>query len=104
MPVAYLALHEVFAELVPPGPDAPAALLAFVVIGAVAPVRRAVGCRSCDPTVRSCRRLRPWIYAGLFLDDAFTRLAFAVVATAAPTAPTDAAAHGPTVVAVDPPP
>ncbi len=77
VPVAYLALHEVFAGFVPSGPTAPAALLAFVIAGTVTlfVLQSASHLRSDGAVV--CR-LRPWIYAGLFLDDAFTRLAFAV--------------------------
>ncbi len=83
VPVAYLALHEAFAELVPSGPDAPTALLAFVVIGTVTlfVVQSASQLR---PDGSVVARLRPWIYAGLFLDDAFTRLAFAVSPPPAP--------------------
>jgi NAD(P)H-quinone oxidoreductase subunit 5 len=77
VPAAYLALHEVFAELVPSGPDAPTALLAFVAVAAVTLfVIQSASLLRPDGAVVS--RLRPWIYAGLFLDDAFTRLAFAV--------------------------
>ncbi len=77
VPVAYLVLHEVFAELVPSGPDAPTAMLAFVVIATVTlfAVQSASQLR---PDGAVVTRLRPWIYAGLFLDDAFTRLAFAI--------------------------
>lgn len=77
VPVAYLALHELFAELVPPGPAAPAALLALVIIGALT-LFAAQSASHLRPEGALMRRLRPWIYAGLFLDDAFTRLAFSV--------------------------
>jgi hypothetical protein len=30
------------------------------------------------PDSRVVRRTRPWVYAGLFLDDAFTRVAFTI--------------------------
>ena len=53
--------------------------------GRRAGVRRAVrACRrSCDaPEHGPCARLYPWVYGGLFLDEAFTRAAFARVAAA----------------------
>lgn len=84
VPVAYLALHELFAELVPPGPAPPFALLAFVVIGAVT-LFALQSASQLRPDGSPMRRLRPWIYAGLFLDDAFTRLAFAAWPPPAPT-------------------
>lgn len=77
VPVAYLALHEVFAELVPAGPDAPRALLGIVVIAAVG-LFVVQSASQLSPHGPVMSRLRPWLYAGLFLDDAFTRLAFAV--------------------------
>lgn len=78
VPVAYLALHELFGRLVPHGTAAPAALLTVVAVAfaALFVVQSAGRVRPDAPVVR---RLRPWVYAGFFLDDAFTRLAFSVL-------------------------
>ena len=83
VPLGYFGLHEIFTNLVPRGRAAPPALLVLVagsfvllfgiqILGAVAPAGR----------LR--RRLYPWIYGGLFLDEAFTRLAFATWRPPAP--------------------
>lgn len=75
LPVCYLALHELFGRLVPHGAAAPPVLLAVVAAGFVGLFVVQSACRV-RPTGSFARRLRPWIYAGLFVDDAFTRLAF----------------------------
>jgi NAD(P)H-quinone oxidoreductase subunit 5 len=77
LPVVYLGMHEVFARLVPHGSATPPALL--VVVGTAFALLFVVQtfC-AVAPAARLPQRLYPWIYGGLFLDEAFTRLAFAV--------------------------
>ena len=77
VPLAYVVLHELAGRLVPHGSTAPAALLVFTGVGFVALFVIQSAC-IVAPTGGLVRRLRPWIYAGLFLDDAFTRLAFTI--------------------------
>jgi NAD(P)H-quinone oxidoreductase subunit 5 len=77
VPISYLALHEFAGRLVPTGAAAGIGLLiltaaAFTALFAVQSICRA------RPDAPAVRRLRPWIYSGLFLDDAFTRIAFAL--------------------------
>jgi len=85
VPAVYLALHEVFAELIRKGADAPIALLVFTGAGFIALFVLQVAARS-KPDGRLVRRVRPWVYAGLFLDEAFTRLAFTVAPPPMPQA------------------
>ncbi len=102
VPLAYFALHDLFGAFVPHGSAAPAALLAivatlFALLFAVQSICAVA------PTGALSTRLYPWIYGGLFIDEAFTRLAFAVWAPPTPTArdaplprPTSAAVVAPT--------
>ena len=83
VPAVYLALHEVFAELTPKGADAPIALLVFTAAGFVTLFVLQAAARS-KPDGRLVRRVRPWVYGGLFLDEAFTRLAFTVAPPPSP--------------------
>jgi len=75
VPVAYLALHEVFGRIVEHRPSPPAALVVFVAVAFVGLFVVQSVCRV-QPHSRWLHRSRPWIYSGLFLDDAFTRVAF----------------------------
>lgn len=84
VPVAYLALHELAARLIPTGPTAPVVLVVFTGLGFAALFVVQSVC-AVAPTSAFARRIRPWIYAGLFLDDSFTRLAFTVSPPPAPT-------------------
>lgn len=77
VPVVYLALHELASHLVPAGADAAPALLALTAVSFVALFVVQSLCLSA-PEHPLVRRIRPWLYAGLFLDDVVTRLAFAV--------------------------
>jgi hypothetical protein len=77
VPVAYLALHEVAGRVVPHGAVAPGALLVLVGVGFAALFTIQTMC-ALAPGHSVVRRIRPWIYSGLFLDEAFTRMAFAV--------------------------
>ncbi len=75
--LAYLGLHEVFGRLVPHGAPAPPALL--VVVGVAFALLFVVHALcAVAPATRLTQRFYPWIYGGLFLDEAFTRLAFAI--------------------------
>ena len=76
VPIAYFALHELFGRLVAHGQDAPTALLVFVGAAFVCLFTMQTVC-SARPAHRLPRRLYPWMYGGLFIDEAFTRLAFA---------------------------
>ena len=83
VPVAYVALHELTGRLVPHARTTPTVLLVFSAVGfAVLFVVQAAFVVA--PGGRLTRQLRPWIYAGLFLDEAFTRLAFRVSPPPAP--------------------
>lgn len=75
--VAYVALHELFGRMVPTGEAAPVALLVITALsfGVLFVLQSAC---LVAPAGRLAARIRPWIYAGLFLDDAFTRIAFTV--------------------------
>jgi NAD(P)H-quinone oxidoreductase subunit 5 len=84
VPVAYLALHDIAARMVPTGSEAPVALLVLTGLGFTVLFVLQSACLVA-PEGRLAQRIRPWIYAGLFLDDAFTRVAFAVSAPPAPT-------------------
>ncbi len=77
VPAVYLALHEVFAELTPKGAAAPIGLLVVTAAGFVALFVLQAAARS-KPDGRLVSRVRPWMYGGLFLDEAFTRLAFTI--------------------------
>jgi NAD(P)H-quinone oxidoreductase subunit 5 len=83
VPFAYFALHDLFGQFAPHGADAPVALLAFVA-GGFALLFAAQAFIAVAPEHRIVRRAYPWIYGGLFLDEAFTRAAFAVWAPPAP--------------------
>jgi NAD(P)H-quinone oxidoreductase subunit 5 len=98
VPFAYLALHELVGRFVPDGPTAPAPLLVFAGLGFLV----LFGIQSSlivAPESRLAQRVRPWVYAGLFLDDAFTRVAFSISPPPAPT-PRPAPLPQPAVVAV----
>ena len=85
VPLAYLALHDLFAELVPHGATPPVALLVIVgVLFAGLFIVQAV-C-AVAPAGALSKRLYPWIYGGLFIDEAFTRVAFALWRPPVPTA------------------
>jgi NAD(P)H-quinone oxidoreductase subunit 5 len=77
VPVAYLALHEAASRLVSHSAGTPTGLLVVTAAGfaGLFVMQSAYRVR---PDARPLRRVRPWIYSGLFLDDAFTRAAFAV--------------------------
>jgi NAD(P)H-quinone oxidoreductase subunit 5 len=77
VPVAYLALHELLGRLVPHARTTPAALLVITVVGFAALFAAQVVC-VVAPQGRLSQRILPWIYAGFFLDETFTRLAFSV--------------------------
>jgi NAD(P)H-quinone oxidoreductase subunit 5 len=75
--IAYLALHELFDRMVPTGDQAPVALLA-ITAAAFAVLFVLQSASLVAPAGRLARRTQPWLYAGLFLDEAFTRVAFRV--------------------------
>ena len=77
VPLAYLSLHELAGRLVSPGASAPTALLVLAALGFAVLFALRTACIAA-PGAPFVSRLRPWIYAGLFLDDAFTRVAFAI--------------------------
>ena len=77
MPLAYLALHDVAGRMVPHANAAPSALLAVAALGFAVLFAARVVC-VVAPRGRLTQRMLPWIYAGLFLDETFTRLAFSV--------------------------
>lgn len=100
VPVAYLALHEVAGRLVPTGASAPTALAVITAIGFLGLFVVQTACRL-RPDARLVRRVRPWIYSGLFLDDTFTRVAFALAPPPAAEVGSDPLPH-PRSIAVVP--
>lgn len=83
VPIAYFALHDLAGRLVPFGSAAPAGLL-VVVAGLFASLFVIQAICTIAPDGRLSRRLYPWIYGGLFIDEAFTRVVFARWAPGAP--------------------
>ncbi|MEO5899563.1 MAG: NADH-quinone oxidoreductase subunit L, partial [Ilumatobacteraceae bacterium] len=77
VPIAYVVLHELIGRLVPHARTTPVVLLVFTAAGFAALFVVQAACLVA-PCGRLARRLRPWIYAGLFLDETFTRLAFKI--------------------------
>ena len=77
VPVAYFALHDLFARLVPETAKPPTALLVFVGVSFVGLFVMQSLC-AVSPNARFIRAIYPWMYGGLFLDESFTRVAFAV--------------------------
>ena len=84
VPVAYFGLDEIFGHVVAPGSAPPAGLL-IVVAASFALLFVAQASIVAFPTGGLARRLHPWIFGGLFLDEAFTRLAFAIWRPPAPS-------------------
>jgi NAD(P)H-quinone oxidoreductase subunit 5 len=76
VPFAYFALHDLFGHFIPKGSAAPTALL-IVVATLFALLFIVQSVCAIAPTGRLSQRLYPWIYGGLFIDEAFTRVAFA---------------------------
>jgi NAD(P)H-quinone oxidoreductase subunit 5 len=77
VPIAYFGLHELFGHVVAAGSAAPAGLLA--VVGACFALLFLVQATvAVLPAGSLARRLHPWIFGGLFIDEAFTRVAFAL--------------------------
>jgi NAD(P)H-quinone oxidoreductase subunit 5 len=87
VPLAYFAVHSLAERLVPHAGSAPAGLLAFVAASFAALFVVQVHCMIA-PGAPLERRLYPWIYGGLFLDEAFTRVAFAIWPPRMPSART----------------
>lgn len=77
VPLVYVAMHELAGRLVPHAGSTPAALLVLTA-GSFAALFAAQVTSIVAPRGRLARRVLPWIYAGLFLDEGFTRLAFSV--------------------------
>ena len=104
---AYFGLHALFATWVLPNPATPPAPLwigVALAFGALFIVQSVITVR---PQGALARRLYPWFYGGLFLDEKFTRLAFALwrpptpaaVAAPLPSAETRIAIPRPTATA-----
>ena len=83
VPLAYFALHDITGRLVPHGPTPPPALLVFVAISFALLFAANALCVLASPSGLSAR-LYPWLYGGLFLDEAFTRVTFALWPPPAP--------------------
>ena len=77
VPATYAALHELIGRLIPHATGVPLALLVFtgVGFGVLFAVQNVFIVAPGGPLAK---RMRPWIYAGLFLDESFTRFAFKV--------------------------
>ncbi|MCC6433402.1 MAG: NADH-quinone oxidoreductase subunit L [Acidimicrobiales bacterium] len=83
VPLAYLGLHDLFDPLVPHG-TAPAAAHLLAVAIAFGLLHIVHWQRVLAPNGRLATRLYPWLYGGLFLDEALTRRLFAWWPPAAP--------------------
>lgn len=84
VPMTWFALHELFGRLVPGSATAPAALL--VVVGTAFTVLFVLqSVLVVAPRSALVRRLHPWIYGGLFLDERFSRRTFRLWAPPATT-------------------
>lgn len=83
VPLAYFALHDIVGQLVPHGPAAPTAVLVIVAISFASLFIIHALC-VVAPSRGLSTRLYPWVYGGLFLDEAFTRVVFAVWPPPAP--------------------
>ena len=83
VPLAYFALHDLFGHFVPDGSAAPTVLL-VIVAALFAMLFIVQSLCAIAPTGRLSKQLYPWIYGGLFIDEAFTRVAFAIWGPAAP--------------------
>jgi NAD(P)H-quinone oxidoreductase subunit 5 len=83
VPLTYFALHDVFRNLVPGGRPAPVAMLVLVAVlfGLLFIVQASC---AIAPNGALATRLYPWVYGGLFIDEAFTRAAFGLWAPAPP--------------------
>ena len=100
VPAAYLALHDLFGRVVPHADATPVGLLVFTAVGFTGLF--VVQCAfMVSPQGRFASRMRPWIYAGLFLDEAFTRLAFSV-SPPPPPKPREGALPRPLAVTANP--
>ena len=75
--LAYFGLHTLAHHLVHGDASTPIWLAAFVGAAFVALFAVQAAC-AIAPESRIVTGLRPWIYGGFFLDEAFTRLAFAI--------------------------
>ncbi|MFN8023394.1 MAG: NADH-quinone oxidoreductase subunit L [Acidimicrobiales bacterium] len=81
--LASFALHEVAARAVEHGPTPPAALIALTV-ALVVTLFVAQAAIALAPHSSAVVRARAWLFRGLFLDEAFTRLVFAAWPPPAP--------------------
>ena len=77
LPVASLVLHEAAVRVAPPGHSAPVALLVLVAVLLVA-LFVAQTAVTLAPTAAAVVNARRWLFRGLFLDEFFTRVVFAV--------------------------
>ena len=77
VPLAYFAVHSLAERLVPHAGSAPAGLLVLVGASFAALFVAQVHC-TVAPGSPLTQRLYPWVYGGLFLDEAFTRVAFTI--------------------------
>ncbi len=76
--LAYFGLHAVFSHWVPAPQQQPATWLWTFVLASFALLFVAQSVIAAQPGGRLARALYPWFYAGLFLDDRFSRAAFAL--------------------------
>ena len=84
VPLTYFALHDLFAHIVVgDGSAAPSPLLVLVAAAFVALFLVQAIC-AIAPSHPLVTRMYPWVYGGLFIDEAFTRVAFAVWAPPPP--------------------
>jgi NAD(P)H-quinone oxidoreductase subunit 5 len=76
--LAYFGLHAALEGWVPPNPSAPATVLWIGVAFAFGALFLLQSIIAVAPHGTLTRRLYPWFYGGLFLDESFTRRVFAL--------------------------
>ena len=92
--LVYFGLHLLFKQWLGSASAAPMGLVAWV-IGCFVVLFVVQGAVRARPQGALSRRLYPWLYAGLYLDEIFTRLTFRVWPARLPSRPTAAQPIGP---------
>jgi NAD(P)H-quinone oxidoreductase subunit 5 len=99
--LAYFGLHAALSAWVPPNAAAPAAALWIGVALAFGAQFLLQSIITVAPHGRLARRLYPWFYGGLFLDEKFNRLAFALWGPPLPAVATAPLPAADTTTAID---
>jgi NAD(P)H-quinone oxidoreductase subunit 5 len=100
--LAYFGLHAALAPWVPQSTTAPSAALWIGVAAAFGALFVLQSIVAVAPHGTLSRRLYPWFYGGLFLDEHFTRIAFALWRPPVPAAAVAALPAADATLAIDP--